>query len=85
MQEVLESLENVLGVTNERAEEPSCPARSQKKRAVCQKKVQPCIKNKKKINPNFIGVLSIIFLIKIFCVIVPLKKPAEYYILHSHF
>ena len=37
MQEVLESLENVLGVTNERAEEPSCPARSQKKRAVCEK------------------------------------------------
>ena len=52
MQEVLESLENVLGVTNERAEEPSCPARSQKKRAVCEKRVQPCIKNKKKFNPN---------------------------------
>ena len=72
MPEVLETLENGLGVTNKRAEEPSCPARSQKKRAVCQKKVQPCIKNKKKINPNFIGVLSIIFLIKKFCVIVPL-------------
>ena len=37
MQEVLESLENVLGVTIRRAEEPSCPARSQKKRAVCEK------------------------------------------------
>ena len=48
---------------------------AKKKHAVCekcQKTGKTLNKNIKKINQNFIGVLSIIFLIKKFCVIVPL-------------